>query len=180
MNSRNGAPREVAVPVAVFDALRTEIEKDFGTLETVGALHRAGYDAGRHAALTLNREAGGDALHLSPAGFWSRLSEYFEKRGWGTLRHSAPHPAIGLLSSPEWAEVSTADNPTESGCAVSAGFLSGMLSQLLGNAVAVLEVQCRGRGDDSCDFAFGSETAIHDLYGHLLEGTELEQALEAL
>ncbi len=180
MSSRNGAPREVAVPVAVFDALRDAIEKDMGTLETVSALHRAGYAAGRYAALALNRESGGDALKLSSAGFWTRLSEYFDKRGWGSLAHRSPHPAVGILSSEEWAEASTGEESSDSGCAVSAGFLSGLLSQLAGGPVAVLEVRCRGRGDDSCDFAFGSETAIHDLYGHMLDGADVDEALEAL
>ena len=31
-----------------------------------------------------------------------------------------------------------------------------------------------------CDFAFGSEAAIHDLYGRLLEGADVEGALGAL
>jgi hypothetical protein len=180
MTSRNGAPREVAVPVAVFDALRDAIESEIGTLETVSALHHAGYAAGRFAALTLNRDSGGDALKLSSAGFWTQLSNYFDKRGWGSLAHRTPHPAIGILSSTEWAEASTKADTDESGCAVSAGFLSGLLSQLAGGAVGVLEVRCRGRGDDACEFAFGSETAIHDLYGRMLDGDDVDQALEAL
>jgi hypothetical protein len=46
--------------------------------------------------------------------------------------------------------------------------------------VAVLEVDCRARGADRCCFAFGSEVAIHDLYGHLLDGSDLDDALAAL
>jgi predicted hydrocarbon binding protein len=180
MTTRNGAPREVALPVAVFDALRDAIETEMGTLEAVSALHQAGYAAGRYAALTLNRDSGGDALQLSSSGFWTQLSAYFDKRGWGSLAHRSAHPAIGILSSPEWAEASPSENGAESGCAVSAGFLSGLLSQLAGGAVGVLEVRCRGRGDDACEFAFGSETAIHDLYGRMLEGDDLDRALEAL
>ncbi len=180
MSSRNGAPREVALPVEVFDALRVEMERDVGTLEMVSALHAAGYAAGLAAAPVLNRTSGGEALRLSSSGFWTQLSTYFDSRGWGALSHRAAHRAIGILSSREWAEASTPGNQSESGCAVSAGFLSGLLSQLAGGPVAVLEVHCRGRGDDACEFAFGSETAIHDLYGHLLDGAGLDEALGAL
>jgi hypothetical protein len=180
MSSSAAAPREVAVPVSVFEALRSELEKDAGTLQSVRAMHHAGYGAGLAAAAAVNREAGGDAFALSTAGFWGHLSAYFAKRGWGSLVHHAPHPAVAILSSKDWAEAAhDAPNP-EGACSFSAGFLSGLLSQLAGGAIAVLEVECRSRGDDTCSFAFGSETAIHDLYGQLLEHVDLERALQAL
>lgn len=179
MSTTSGAPREVALPVSVFEALRAEFEKDVGTLETVRALHHAGYRAGLQAAASVNRDAGGDAFGLTSPGFWAHLSDYFSKRGWGTLEHRRVHPGVGILSSSDWAESSTGGG-SEAGCGVSAGLLSGLLSQLAGGAVAVLEVQCRSRGDERCDFAFGSETAIHELYGRLLDGVALDQALQAL
>ena len=46
--------------------------------------------------------------------------------------------------------------------------------------MAVLEVECRGRGGPSCSFAFGSESAVHELYGHLVDGGNLDGALSAL
>jgi hypothetical protein len=49
-----------------------------------------------------------------------------------------------------------------------------------GSPVAVLEVSCRTRGDDRCSFLFGSEQAIHDVYGLLLEGDSLDDALATL
>jgi predicted hydrocarbon binding protein len=179
MSTRKGASREVALPVAVFQALRAEIEKDAGTLATVRALHQGGYRAGLAAAAFFDREAGGDAFALPQAAFWAHLSNYFAKRGWGTLEHRALHPGVGVLSSSDWAESSPGAG-NEAGCGVSSGLLSGLLSQLAGEAVAVLEVRCRSRGDESCDFAFGSETAIHDLYGRMLDGADLEEALQAL
>lgn len=178
--SSTANPREVAVPVSVFEALRSEFAQDVGTLRTVRAMHHAGYGAGVAAAAHVNREAGGDALALGTAAFWSQLSAYFEKRGWGSLAHRSPHQAVALLTSTNWAE-DVADAPSrESSCSFSAGFLSGLLSQLAGGAIAVLEVECRSRGDDACAFAFGSEAAIHDLYGHMLDDEDLEQALQAL
>ena len=180
MSRNGGGPRAIAIPVSVFDSLRTELAKAAGALETVRALHHAGYQAGLAAAGNVNQEAGGHAFNLSVSGFWSNLTDYFSKRGWGTLTRSDPHPGIGLLGSSDWAEASP-DNVTSDGsCSFSTGFLSGLLSQLTGGPIAVLEVKCRTRGDGSCGFAFGSETAIHNLHGHLLEGEDLNAALEAL
>lgn len=180
MSSTNGGPREIAVPVSVFADLRTELEKEAGTLQTVRALHLAGYRAGLAAAIALNKEAGGDAFRLSESGFWTHLSDYLAKRGWGSIAHRSVHPGVALLTSSDWAEATPDDIEADAACNFSAGFLSGVLSQLVGGPIAVFEVHCRSRGDASCDFAFGSETAIHDLYGQMLEGADLERALAAL
>ncbi len=87
---------------------------------------------------------------------------------------------MGLLSSSDWAEASVDEIDPDASCCFSTGFLSGLLSQLAGGPVAVLEVECRTRGEAACRFAFGSEGAIHDLYGHLIEGGDLDGALASL
>jgi hypothetical protein len=68
----------------------------------------------------------------------------------------------------------------DASCCFSTGFLSGLLSELAGGPVAVLEIGCRTRGADACRFAFGSEQVIHDLYGRLLDGADFDGALAAL
>lgn len=180
MSKNGGPPREIAIPVAAFDALRKEIQGRAGMLESVRALHEAGYQAGLAAASAVHQGAGGDSFRLSEGGFWSNLSDYFSRRGWGRLTHEAAHPAVGILSSTDWAEAKPNDVQPEASCSFSAGFLSGLLSQLAGGPVAVLEVECRTRGADRCAFAFGSETAIHELYGGMLDGADLDTALAAL
>ncbi len=179
MGNDGRAPREIAVPVSVFASLRTELEKEAGTLPTVHALHHAGYAAGAAAAASFLGNGEGDPQVLSQEAFWSRLSDFFGRRGWGTLRHERRHRAVGVLSSTDWAEAAERGGP-EASCHFSAGFLSGILSELAGGPVAVLEVACRMRGEDTCRFAFGSEGAIHELYGRLLDDVDLDQALAAL
>lgn len=180
MSANASGPREIAMPAAVFDALRRELGEAAGALQTVRALHHAGYRAGLHAAFTVDREAGGDSLSLSSGTFWKRLSAYFSDRGWGTLRHRSIHDAVGMLETVDWAEAETDGTSADAACNFSAGYLSGLFSQLAGGPIAVLEVSCRARGDASCDFAFGSETAIHHLYGRLLDGADLDTALAEL
>ena len=60
------------------------------------------------------------------------------------------------------------------------GYLSGLLSTLVGSTVAVLEVSCQRRGDDACEFAFGSESAIQHLDRAILNGAAMSHALEEL
>jgi hypothetical protein len=179
MDSKGGAPREVAVPVSVFGSLRTELAKEAGTLPTVHALHHAGYHAGTEAAATL-ASGNGASTSLGQAAFWAKLGDFFTQRGWGSLRHDAAHSAVGILWSLDWAEANHGASDPDASCFFSTGFLSGLLSELAGGPVAVLEVGCRTRGEDACRFAFGSEATIHDLYGRLLDGNDLDGALAAL
>lgn len=178
MSVRATAPREIAIPATAFGSLRAHLEKEAGALPTVHALHHAGYAAGVAAApsLTGHLEAGA----VPEDAFWARIADFFGKRGWGSLRHTRSHPAVGLLSSTDWAESTAGEGGPDASCHFSAGFLSGLLTELAGGPVAVLEVQCRSRGGSACQFVFGSEGAIHELYGRLLEDDNLDGALAAL
>jgi hypothetical protein len=179
MSSKGATLREIAIPASAFGSLRAHLEKEAGALPTVHALHHAGYQAGAAAAPALSGGVG-DPSRLGEDAFWSKLSDFFGRRGWGSLRHARPHTAIGLLTSADWAEAGSGDGGPDASCHFSAGFLSGLLTELAGGPVAVLEVGCRSRGSDSCQFVFGSEGAIHELYGRLLEDDNLDGALAAL
>lgn len=180
MDTTADAYREIAVPVSVFGILRKELARETGTLPAIHALHAAGYAAGAEAAGAFRAVPEEDVGGLAEGVFWTRLAGFFIRRGWGTLVRSTEHPAVGLLTSRDWVESAGAETSEDASCSFSTGFLSGLLTALAGGPVAVLEVSCRGRGDDRCGFAFGSETAVHELYGHLLESGDLAGALIAL
>lgn len=179
MAPRSEVPREIAVPISIFAALRASLAGEVGELGAIHALHNAGFSAGVAAAEAFRGGPGDDVLGLSEEDFWSRLTLFFARRGWGTLSHQALHQAVGTLTSPDWTEAA-ADGGDQASCSFSTGFLAGLLSTLAGGDVAVLEVACRGRGDDACAFAFGNAAAIHEVYGRLLEGSDLAGALTAL
>lgn len=180
MESMGGTPREIAVPVSVFGSLRSELAKEAGTLPTVHALHSAGYYAGTAAAPSLIESSSNGAAALGQEAFWSKLADFFSQRGWGSIRHEPVHAAVGFLTSTDWAEANHEETDADASCFFSTGFLSGLLSALAGGPVAVLEIGCCTRGEEHCRFAFGSETAIHELYGQLLDGVGLAEALDAL
>jgi len=182
MSPPHGSPRDVALPASIFATLRQELAKEAGALPTIHALHAAGYAAGSAAADGLLGGRDGDGLQTPGGVFWDRLSQALHRRGWGRLEHQAPHEGVGLLVSRDWIEAEEADEEDreQASCSFTSGYLSGLLTAGAGGPVAVLEVSCRARGDDACTFAFGSEGAIHDLYGSLLDGADLDGALASL
>jgi len=180
MDNTASAPREVAVPASVFAMLRKELATEVGALPAIHALHAAGYRAGAEAARAFPAGPEEDVSSLAERDFWSRFTAFFARRGWGNLTPGASHDAVGLLDSDDWIEASGLEAAEDASCAFSAGLLAGFLSTLAGGPVAVLEVACRARGDGRCSFAFGSESAVHELYGQLLGGKDLEGALTAL
>jgi hypothetical protein len=180
MDAASGAHHEIAVPASIFATLRHELAKEAGVLPTIHALHASGYSAGVAAASAFRTFQDEDVRSLPQREFWMRLSAFFTRRGWGTLTHVPRHEAVGLLTSFDWVEGAERREEEGASCSFSTGFLSGLLTELAGGPVAVLEVSCRARGDEACSFAFGAAAAIHELYGQLLEGVELDGALAAL
>jgi predicted hydrocarbon binding protein len=178
MEVTTGEHREVALPVSIFGALRQQLASETSPLAAIHALHAAGHAAGVEAAGAFRASLSEEMEDVPAETFWQRMQSYLGRRGWGTLKHLDRHEAVGFLTSHDWAEASPAHEAVEeSACSFTNGFLSGFLTQLAGGPVAVLEVTCRGRDDEACTFAFGSEGAIHDLYGQLLESEDLDGAL---
>ncbi len=179
MEASSKAERDVAVPVSIFVSFRRELEKEVGTLPAVHALHSVGYAAGSAAAPGFS-EGVDEVASLPEDEFWSRVTSFFTRRGWGTVSHQPSGRAVGLLTTSDWVEATEDLGEEGASCSFSTGFLSGLLSELAGGPIAVLEVSCRSRGDETCAFAFGSEEAVHELYGRLLAGQKLDGALVGL
>lgn len=180
MEASERAMRDVAIPAVGLRALRRVLQEEAGPLPAIHALHAAGYGSGQALWESLRRGLSKELGAMGEAAFWSRLAAALGRRGWGTLTHAAAHPGLGLLASRDWAESQADGGEQQPACAFSSGMLSAVLSGAAGAPVAVLEVTCRTRGDDRCTFAFGSAGTVHDLYGLLLDGQDLDAALAAL
>lgn len=172
-------PREVTIPAAAFDHLRTALAEHSAEGAGVSALHAAGFASGEALYEVFAETGGGSPERLGRTRFWQRLAGFLSDRGWGTLEHATPHPGVSVLRSRDWAEAETTDD-AHSTCAFTSGLLSAMLSRTAGAPVAVLETTCRGRGDAHCEFAFGSEQTIQSLYAELVAGGSLDDALARL
>jgi predicted hydrocarbon binding protein len=169
-------PRQVALPARGLTELRRSLREEVGALASVHALHAAGYAAGADLYQGFLHSAPGEVLAMGTDRFWRQLRRYFHQKGWGELQHEPAHPGVGLLRSSDWAEAE-AGTETQPSCAFTAGMVSHFLTLAAGGPVAVLEVECVSRGGPYCSFAFGSEATIHQLYGQLLEGSSVDEAL---
>ncbi|MGH7469481.1 MAG: V4R domain-containing protein [Longimicrobiales bacterium] len=184
--SRPGSrPAELALPVSSLAALRAALADEVGADAAANALRAAGYAAGDGMFTALTQPFGGDGEagpgfdSVSANTFWRRLSELFSTRGWGTLAHEPVHPGVGVLQTSNWVEVEL-DSATRPSCY----FTTGLLANLLGHAaeaeIAVLEVECRSRGDARCRFLFGAPVTLEALYGRLRAGESVDESIESL
>jgi predicted hydrocarbon binding protein len=172
--------RSVAIPVAVLTELRSALRREAGPLGATHALHAAGFAAGEPMYERFAARIDGDPASLGELRFWEEASRFFEEEGWGSFEHERVHSGLGILRAPDWAEANPKGDESQPGCAFSSGMLACVLGKVAGGPVAVLEVRCRSRNDDHCGFLFGSESAIHDVYGLLLDGIPLESVLSRL
>jgi hypothetical protein len=151
---------------------------------------------GPEAAALALRQAGhaaGDALHRILAGgsaesltalpterFWAQLSRLFSSRGWGQLHYSQVHTGVGALDTADWAEVRPDAAAGQPSCHFTTGILANLLGQIADAEVAVLEAECRSRGDQRCRFLFGGADAVYAVYERISAGDEPDAALARL
>jgi hypothetical protein len=175
--------RQVQLPAALFHSLLSAVVADRSLPDAVDLLRQAGYDAGAelHAQLLewIERsEAVGSLESLPVPRFWSGFTAFWESLGWGGLQHREAHEAVTELTSPDWAEADAV--PNRLGCQVTTGLIADLLSRVAGQDVAVIEVECRGRGDARCRFLIGAPATLSALHGQLLEGRSPEVVLAHL
>jgi len=106
----------------------------------------------------------------------SVLSAYFDARGFGPLEMT-PLPGGALaLDSAAWAESEpgTSESPM---CFFTAGMLADFLGRLTGETVAVMEVECRSKGDPRCRFLSAMPDTLQKVYEAMTNGQSYEEAL---
>jgi len=144
--------------------------------QLVAILQEAGYAAGeglyRSFAAT-NNPADLDADMLAET-----LSEFFTNGGWGSVTITPVGTGALALDSSDWveAEPGTAQSPM---CFFSTGMLADFLGRLSDETVAVLEVECRSRGDARCRFLSATPEVLEKVYNEMTTGKSYEQALSA-
>lgn len=181
MNQNNGRPQELALPVASLAALRYALAEAVGQDAAARAFQQAGVAAGDAFFKLLANPAAGDApAEWDESMFWRRFGELFERRGWGRIANEQVHAGVAALDAFDWVE----SNPDLSASRPTCHFTTGLLANLLGRVcqdeVAVLEVECRSRGDSRCRFLYGSPDVLEMLYERLRDGESIEASLAAL
>src|SRR2546428_1837705 len=151
--------------------------------QTIAILQEAGYAAGeasyRAFAAWLNERAGVDSpANLDAELLTETLSEFFTSGGWGTVTLTPVGTGALALDSSDWAEADpgTAQSPM---CFFSAGMLADFLGRLSDETVAVMEVECRSRGDERCRFLSATPEVLEKVYNEMTAGRSYAEALSA-
>lgn len=143
--------------------------------QMVTILQEAGYAAGEglyRSFAAINNPADLDADVLGET-----LSEFFTVGGWGNVTITPVGTGALALDSTDWveAEPGTAQAPM---CFFSTGMLADFLGRLSDETVAVLEVECRSRGDARCRFLSATPAVLERVYNDMTAGRTYEEALQ--
>ncbi len=175
---------ELALPVASLAALREALLAEIGANAAARVLQAAGHAAGDALFEILDAGAGaapdGGTGALGEAAFWRRLNDLFATRGWGHLEHDALHPGVGALESGDWVEAEAAGSAGRPSCFFTTGMLARILGRTAGADLAVLEAECRARGDLHCRFLFGGPEALSAVYDALCAGEDVDRSVADL
>lgn len=177
----------VQLPAAALTAFHRALSQDRSPAEAAALTRQMGFEAGEgfYAAFRewLVRPGAGEQTDpaLLPADdFWTRLADFFETMGWGRVEFERLHSGIAALSSDGWAEAEPAGTARQPTCHFSTGVLADILGRVAGDNLAVLEVECRSRGDRRCRFLIGGPEALRGVYERIRKGEAFPEAVAAL
>ena len=177
----------VTLPAGTLTAFHRALSQDRTPAEAAALTRQMGFEAGEgfYNAFRewLGAEGGSDASNpatLAPDEFWGKLSDFFGSLGWGRLGFEQLHSGIAALTSDEWAEAEPGEAARQPTCHFSTGVLADLLGRISGDNLAVLEVECRSRGDDRCRFLIGGPEALRGVYERIRNGATFPEAVEAL
>jgi predicted hydrocarbon binding protein len=165
----------------VLHQLRAALERDTG-LQAASYLQEAGFAGGEElfaefsewllATRGVERPDELDSQYLSEV-----LSQFFSELGWGTLTVQPLGSAVVALDSVEWAEASDEGRGEFPSCHLTCGLLADFFGRLSDGLVAVMEVECRTRGDARCRFLAGAPETLSALYDRMAQGSGYAEAL---
>lgn len=161
--------------------LRASLERDTG-LQAAAYLQEAGFAGGEelYGAFVewLSKQHEVEKPSELDAKFLGEvLGEFFADQGWGHLEVTPLGPAVLALDSSEWAEAMDERQAEFPSCHLSCGMLADFLGRISQELVAVMEVECRSRGEARCRFLAGSAETLGVLYDRMAQGTGYKEAI---
>jgi len=168
----------------VIHQLRASLERDTGQ-QAAAYLQEAGFAGGEELYASfgewLARARGVEQpSELDVEFLGETLGEFFADQGWGRLNATPLGPAVLALDSAEWAEALDERQAEFPSCHLSCGLLADFLGRISQEPVAVMEVECRSRGESRCRFLAGSPETLGILYDRMAQGTGYMEALGIL
>jgi predicted hydrocarbon binding protein len=165
----------------VIHSLRASLERDAG-IQAATHLQEAGFAGGEELydafAAWLKAERNVDPpSELDVQFLGETLSDFFLEQGWGRLSSMPLGDAVLALDSEDWAEALDQPEGQYPSCHLSCGLLADFLGRVSNGSVAVMEVECRSRGDQKCRFLAGSPETLGVLYERMAQGSPYVEAI---
>lgn len=148
------------------------------------ALQEAGYAAGEgtYAAFVgwLPAHAGvDDPRELAAPRLAEVLTKFFSSLGWGSVAVAPIGESAFAVDSLNWAEAQPGAGLQYPGCYFTAGLLADFMTRIADAGLAVMEVECRSRGDARCRWLVGAPETLTTLYQHMAQGADYMTVLGA-
>ena len=148
------------------------------------ALQEAGYAAGegtfRAFSAWLPRAAGvNHPSELAAPRLADVLSQFFVSLGWGALQVTSIGEAAVAVDAIAWAEATPEAQLQYPSCFFTAGLLADFMGRLAEASLAVMEVECRSKGDARCRWLIGAPETLSALYEHMTQGADYLTVLGA-
>jgi predicted hydrocarbon binding protein len=165
----------------VIHQLRASLERDTGA-QAAAYLQEAGFAGGEELyqafAEWLADTRKVDVPSELDVQFLSEvLGEFFADQGWGRLEATALGSSVIALDSDEWAEAVEEQKGEFPSCHLSCGLLADFLGRVSQGVVAVMEVECRSKGESRCRFLAGAPETLGILYDRMAQGAGYLEAL---
>ena len=142
--------------------------------QAVTILQEAGYAAGEGLYRAFVTESSPTELDADLLG--ETLSGFFGRGGWGNVTISPVGTGALAIDSGDWAEADPGTSQTPM-CFFTAGMLADFLGRLSDETIAVMEVECRSKGDARCRFLSATPDVLEKVYNEMTQGRSYEDAL---
>lgn len=106
------------------------------------------------------------------------LTRFFSSLGWGSVQVTMLNEATFAVDSGDWAEAQAGAGLQYPACSFTSGVLADFFTRYADAALAVMEVECRSRGDGHCRWLVGSPETLTMLYQYMAQGADYRTILQ--
>ena len=168
---------------ATLDQLRTVLERELPD-RAGAALREIGFAAGESLydgfIASVSERFGVEAPQALDARYLGEgLAGYFRRESWGTVSIETLAPGLLAVDSPDWVEA-TVRGASVPCCHFTSGMFSDFFTRLGGYPAAIMEVECRCKGDARCRFLVGSPDVLTWIYEGMVAGSNYLSLLTTL
>jgi predicted hydrocarbon binding protein len=107
------------------------------------------------------------------------LSQFFTLLGWGAIRMTPAGEAAVAVDADQWAEAAPEARLQYPSCFFTSGMLADFMGRMANASLAVMEVECRSRGDARCRWLVGAPGTLTAIYDHMMQGADYLAVLGA-